>query len=446
MSGTLIRGGAVLTMDAQSTVHRPGWLLVEGARICEVGAGEPPAELCAGADRVLDATGSAVLPGLVNGHTHLEQSFQRYVADGLPLMRWLREVAWPMERAMTPEEVYLAARLSLAELVKCGVTAVVQHHKVTTSPAHVDAVARAAGEAGVRLLLARLWADSGAGAESADEIVERTGQLRDRWHGAADGRISVGFGPAVPWRCSEGALRRTVAQARAWALPVHMHVAEDRPETGVRYVEWLSSLDLLGPDFQLVHMIWLEDRELDLVARAGSSVVHCPISNLFTGSGIAPLRKMLDRGISVTLGTDGASAGGSQSVLEAAKFALLLARGGAEDACALLPMTALRMATAHGAQQFGRSDLGRLARGCVADIITVRLDTLAATPPIDPAAAVLYGAAPADVQTVIVDGRILSQRGEIAGLDEAALLRECNQAAGRLRARAGIPRPADSER
>ena len=446
MTGLLIEKGSVLTMDEQDRVHCPGWLWLEEGRIGAVGEGQPPADLSARAGRVIDATGMAVLPGMVNGHTHLEQSFQRGMGDGLPLLRWLSDMAWPMERAMTADEVYLAARLSLVEQLKSGVTTVVQHHKVTRSDAHVDAVARAAEELGVRLLLARLWADLGAGGETPAEIIERTGRLRDRWHGAAGGRITVGFGPAVPWRCSDEGLRRTVAQARAWGIPSHIHVAEGRSEdrqilkrTGKRNIEWLASLGALGPDVHLVHMIWLDDRELDLVAETGSPVVHCPVSNLYIAAGIAPVHKMLDRGISVSLGTDGSGSGGRQNMLEAAKLALLLARVSAGDPGALLPMTALRMATANGARQLGRADLGRLAPGAAADVVLVRLDTLHATPMVDPAAALVYGAGPADVHTVIVDGRLLLEGGKVAGLDEPELIRECAEAAGELRRRANVP-------
>jgi 5-methylthioadenosine/S-adenosylhomocysteine deaminase len=441
----LIEGGAVLTMDAASTIHQPGWLWVAGERIADVGAGDAPEALRAAAGRIIQAAGMAVMPGMVNGHTHLEQIMARGVGDGRPVIRWLREVIWPLEAAMTPDEVYAATRLALLEQLKGGITATVQHHKVVASIEHVEATLRAADELGGRLLLMRLWADTGVRGQPVEAILGQLAQLRGRWHGSADGRIAIGSGPTAPWRCSDAAMREITAAARAWGLPSHIHVAETREEiallherTGLGHIEWLNALGVLGPDMHLVHSVWVSDDELDMAAASGALMVHCPSSNLYLASGVAPVRKMLDRGIPVTLGTDGAGGGGSQDMFETAKLAVYLAKLNALDPTAMTPSEALRMATANGARQMGRADLGKLTPGAAADVVLVRLDTPRAVPSPDPASALVYSACAADVHTVLVAGRVLVEAGRAVGVDEEAVLHECAEAARRLRQRAGV--------
>jgi 5-methylthioadenosine/S-adenosylhomocysteine deaminase len=445
MTGLLIKNGSVLTMDGVGTIHAPGWVAVEGEHIVGVGAGSPPADSVAQAGRIIDATHMAVMPGLVNGHTHLSQTFVRGLADDKPLLAWLKQIMWPIQAAFTPEDMRLASMLGLVENLRCGVTAVVQHHKITHSAAHVDAAAGAAEAVGLRMLLARGWVDLGDAGEAPDAIVEAVTRLRERWHGAADGRITVGFGPLAPWRCSDETMRRTVALARQWGLATHLHVAEAQDEidllrqrTGLRHVEWLHSLDALGPDVHLVHSVWLDDAELDLVAASGAPVVHCPVSNMYLASGIAPVRKMLDRGIPVTLATDGPGSENSQDMIETLKVAALLAKVNTGDANALLPLDVLRMATVAGAGLFGREDLGRIVPGAVADLALVNLNNARCMPVHRPDSAVVFNATGPDVHTVIVGGRILVDGGQVVALDEAALLEECRLAARDLLGRAGV--------
>jgi 5-methylthioadenosine/S-adenosylhomocysteine deaminase len=445
MTDLLIQDGSVLTMDGTNTVHTPGWVSVVGNRVSAVGAGSPPANLTAQARRIIDATHMALLPGLVNGHTHLSQTFVRGLADDKPLLAWLKQVMWPIQGAITPDDMRLASLLGLVENLRCGATAVVQHHKITHSHAHVDAAAEAAKAVGLRMLLARGWVDVGDSCEPPDELVEGMASLRERWHNAADGRITVGFGPLAPWRCTDETTRRTVALARQWGMSTHIHVAETQDEidmlhqrTGLRHVEWLHTLDALGPDIHLVHAVWVTDHELDLIAASDALVVHCPVSNMYLASGVAPVRKMLDRGISVALATDGPGSENSQDMMETLKVAALLAKVSTGDANALLPSDVLGMATVAGARLFGRDDLGRIVPGAVADLTLVNLDNARCMPVHRPDSAVVFNAAGPDVHTVIVDGQIMLDAGRVVPLDEAELLEECRQAAQNLMRRADV--------
>jgi 5-methylthioadenosine/S-adenosylhomocysteine deaminase len=432
-------------MDKAGTIHTPGWVWIEGERVAAVGDGVPPADLAAQAERVIDASHMAVLPGMVNGHTHLSQTFVRGLADDKPLLAWLKQVMWPIQAAITAEDMRLASLLGLVENLRCGVTAVVQHHKITHSPAHVNAAAEAAEAVGLRMLLARGWVDLGDAGESPDAIVEAMTRLRDRWHGAAGGRITVGFGPLAPWRCSDETVRRTVDLARRWGVPTHMHVAEAQDEidmlrqrTGMRHVEWLHSLDALGPDVHLVHAVWLDDHELDLVAASGAVIIHCPVSNMYLASGIPAVCEMLSRGIPVALGTDGPGSQNSQDMLESLKIAALLAKVSTCDANAVLSLDVLRMATTDGARLLGRDDIGRIAPNARADVVLVDLNNVRSMPVHHPESALVYNASGPDVHTVLVEGRVLLDAGQVTVLDEAALLQECRQAAEDLLRRAGV--------
>lgn len=450
MATLLIENGAVLTMDEQNQIHDPGWVWVEDDRIGQVGSGEAPGLLRSQAGRVIDAGQMAVLPGLINGHTHLSQTFMRGLADDKPLLAWLKNVMWPVQAAMTPEDVHLASLLGLVENLHCGVTGVVQHHKITSTPAHVDAAAEAAERVGLRLLLARGWVDLGSGAEAPESILEEVAALRQRWQGRAEGRIGIAFGPMAPWRCSDETMRRTVETARQWGVPTHLHVAEAQDEldmlhqrTGLRHVEWLHALGTLGPDVHLVHSVWVNEAELDLVASSGAIVVHCPVSNMYLASGVAPVRKMLDRGIPVALGSDGPASHNSQDMLETLKVAALLAKVTAGQPTALRSMEALRMVTVDGARLFGIGDAGwgssgRLVAGAKADLAVVNLNNARSMPVHHPESAVVYNANGPDVHTVLVDGQILLDAGQVTMLDEASLLAQCRHAARELLQRAKV--------
>jgi 5-methylthioadenosine/S-adenosylhomocysteine deaminase len=331
------------------------------------------------------------------------------------------------------------------ENLRCGVTAVVQHHKITTSPAHVDAVAEAVQIVGLRLQLARGWVDLGNAAEPPATILAEMTRLHQTWHNQAEGRLTVGFGPLAAWRCSDETMRQMVALARAWEVPTHIHVAESADEiemmrrrNGLRHIEWLYALGVLGPDFQLVHCVQVDDREIDLIADSGASVVHCPVSNMYLASGAAPVSQMLAKGISVALGTDGSASHNCQDILETLKSAALLARVSTGQATALPPREALRLVTTAGARLMGRDDLGRLTLGAKADITIVNLNNARCMPVHRPESALVFNAAGPDVHTVIVDGRILLDAGRVTVLDEDDLLIQCRRAAQALLKRAGI--------
>ncbi len=447
--GLLIEGGAVVTVDDEFTIHDPGWVHVIDDRIVAVGAGEAPQEVRQSVGRLIDGSGSAVMPGMTNGHTHLFQTFFRGQADDKPLLDWLRECIWPGAVHLDRESARLAALVGLVENLRAGATSVIDHQYVHIDEGIDDGVCSAADELGIRFLLARGWADRNylpALTESADTVLQRSREVRDRWHGHDDDRIRIELAPLIPWGCSDEAMIATVEEARSWGAGTHIHCAETSTEVdmslderGVRHVEWLEDLGLLGPDFQLAHSVWLDDDELDLIAARGATVVHCPVSNMYLASGVPRILAMRERGIPVALASDGPGSNNRQDMFEVLKSTVLLQKIHHLDAMALQPEDAIAMACRGGAQAFGMSTTtGSLEAGRKADLVVVDLRSVFVAPVHRVPSALVFCSAPADVSHVVVDGRVLIDEGELVMLDERALLEEAEASARSVFLRAGV--------
>ncbi|NCF66498.1 MAG: amidohydrolase family protein [Chloroflexi bacterium] len=448
MSTILIEDGSIVTVNDDSQVHHKGYVFIENDLITAVGAGDPPA-LFRKADTIIDATLMAVMPGMVNAHTHLFQTFIRGLADDKPLLDWLKAAIWPVAQALTEEEAYVAALVGMVENIRGGATSVIDHQYVHTEPGNDDGVCRAADEAGLRFLLARGWADIGyhpAFMESQDQIVNETTRLREMWQIQGNGRIRVEFGPLIPWGCTENTMCRTHNISQKWGAGIHIHVAETRVEVdmnlesrGNRHIEWLAEMGVLGPDMQLVHSIWLDDNEIDLIAEHGAIVVHCPVSNMYLASGVARVPEMLQRGITVALGTDGPGSNNSQDMLETLKTTALLHKVHTLDATILLPEDILWLACRGGSIAFGLpQQIGSLEAGKKADVVLVDLDTPMAMPVHRLPSALVYNASTRDVDTVLVDGRLVMRHKKILFLDEKALLARARRTCANLFERAGV--------
>ena len=448
MTDLLISGGAVVTVDDDFTINDPGWVHVVDGRIAAMGPGDAPTELTAGADRVIDATGSAVMPGMTNAHTHLFQTFFRGLADDKPLLDWLRDCIWPGAVHLDRESARLAATVGLIENLRGGATSVIDHQYIHIDEAIDDGVCSAADELGIRFLLARGWADRNyepSLSETADLVLERTRRVRDRWHGHDSDRIRIELAPLIPWGCSDEAMQATVAMARSWGVGTHIHCAETAVEVdmsieerGVRHVEWLDQLGLLGSDFQLAHSVWLDDGELDLIAERDAVVVHCPVSNMYLASGVPRILDMAQRGIRIALASDGPGSNNRQDMFEVLKSTVLLQKVHHLDAMALQPEDAIRMACRGGAAALGRDDVGVLAPGMLADLLVVSLDSVFAAPVHRVPSALVFCASPADITHVVVGGRILIDDGVVTVLDESDVLRRATESAREVFRAAGV--------
>ena len=449
MSDLLVHGGAVVTVNDAFTVHDPGYVYAVDGQIVEVAPGAPPAARLR-ADDVIDATGMAVMPGMVNAHTHLFQTFFRGLGDDKSLLDWLRDYIWPAASLMTAEEGRAAITLGLVENLRTGVTTVLDHQYVHADPAIDHEACSAAADLGIRYLMARGWADRNYEPrlqETSATIIERIRAVADRWNGFDNGRVRVENGPLIPWGCSDDAMREVAAALDGYGNGMHVHCAETSVEVDmslderrVRHVPWLDRLGLLGPDTQLAHSVWLDDGELDTIAARGATVVHCPVSNMYLASGISRVVDMRIRGINVALASDGPGSNNRQDLFEAMKLSVLLQKVATLDPVVLQPEDALRMACRGGAQAVGLADrIGCLEPGRLADLIVVDLNSVFIAPVHRVPSALVFNASPRDVRHVAVGGRLLLRDGQLSTINEAEALATAHTAARAMFERAGIP-------
>ncbi len=382
---------------------------------------------------IVDAKGMAVIPGLVNGHTHFSQTFMRGLANGRPLLQWLRELIWPLQAEISVEEMQLAAMLGLAENVRSGVTEVVDHHKITRSMDHTRAVKSAADAIGMRCVIARAWVNKGKNPENDQAILDELRYWYESNH--ATDKVKFASGPLTPWRSSADLLQATHQLSTDFQSFTHIHVSETMDEVkmsldeyGMRPIKWLDQIGILDKNAQIVHAVWLDEEEIELLAHSGATVVHCPVSNAVLGSGIAPVRKLLDKRIPVRLGTDGPASNDTQDCFENMKMALCLARANTLDANNISCRQAIKMATSNH----------ELSPGKNADLIFVDLENLHTAPVQDLDSALALCTKGDDVDSVMVAGEFLMQNKKMTTIDEEILLKECNQAIKLLRKRAGI--------
>lgn len=377
----------------------------------------------------------ALMPGLVNAHSHAAMSLLRGIADDLPLMTWLQEHIWPAEGAhVSPEFCRDGVALAAAELIRGGVTCV---NDMYFFP---DASAAAFSAAGMRAVVNLIVLDfPTAWAANADEYIHKGLALHDALKG--NPLVTTIFGPHAPYTVSDAPLAKIRAYANELSIGIHMHVHETVGEvamavqaTGKRPWQRLKELDLLGPDFVAVHMTQLTDEEIAEAAEFGVHVAHCPESNLKLASGFCPVGKLLKAGVNVALGTDGAASNNDLDLFGELKTAALLAKAVAGDAETLPAAQALQMATLNGAKALGLDEqIGSLKAGKQADFIAVDLDVLNTQPVYNVLSHLAYAVNSRQVSEVYVAGKPLLRGGLLTSLDETALRARARAWAAKIR-------------
>lgn len=422
---SLISARWVVPVEPAGRVIEDGAVAVRDGRIVAVG---PRAEL---ESRFACAEHSTLprqvlIPGLVNAHTHAAMSLLRGLADDLPLKRWLQEHIWPAEsRWVSPEFVHDGTQLAIAEMLLGGTTC---FNDMYFFP---DAAARAAQRAGIRASLGLVVIEfPTAWGSGPDEYISKGLALRDQHKDEA--LLSFVFAPHAPYTIQDPALGRLRVLADELDLPIQMHVHETAEEVeealqthGQRPLARLQRLGLPGPNLMAVHMTQLEDAEIAELARTGTHVVHCPESNLKLASGFCPVARLLDAGVNVALGTDGAASNNDLDLLGEARTAALLAKAVAGDAAAMPADQALRMATLNGARALGLGEqTGSLEPGKWADLTAVDLDAPATLPVYNPVSQLIYAAGRDQVSDVWVAGRRRVQDHRLVDMDLDALRRQ----------------------
>jgi 8-oxoguanine deaminase len=420
----ILANAYVAAMDDAGTEHDRGWLRIEDGVIAALGSGDPP-------EPGEDLGGALVTPGLVNTHHHLCQNLTRARAQEADLFAWLREL-YPLWARLDAEAEYAAARAGLAELALSGCTTVFDHHYVFPPGRDgiVEAELAAAGELGVRLVASRGSMDLGEsqGGLPPDGLVEEVDAvLAETERLASLGDVVVA--PCSPFSVTRRLMEESAALARRLGLRLHTHLAETAEEEaycrglhGCTPVEYLAELGWLEDDVWCAHCVHLSDGEIHRFSEAGVGVAHCPTSNLRLGAGVAPVRPLLDAGVTVGLGVDGTASNERGDLLLEVKEALLVARG-RDGPAALTAREALRLGTRGGAAVLGRDDLGSLEPGKRADLAVWSLDRLELGGATDPVAGLVLSA-PHRVDRLLVDGVEVVRGGALVRADEREIAQE----------------------
>ncbi len=459
---TWVREGLCLLPDGAEHAARRTTIEIRDGRIA--GLHEPDAAPAAApGDRVIDGRRHLVASGFVNCHTHSPDNLIRGSAPDLPLELWsLHSAAGREERS--PREITVAALLGAIEMLRTGTTTVLDHIRMSPhpTPEGLEAVAQAYAAIGIRAVIAPIVADkpivqtlpldpddippNGGGSYGRAPLMPWTEQLAiveafvRRWHGGEGGRITAAIGPSGPQRCSDPLLAAAAELSERHDIVLHAHVLETRAQRAMGFRLWgkgmvrsLAERGILSPRANLVHFIWLEDGDLDLVARHGAAVVHNPVSNARLGSGICRLPEMLARGLRIGLGTDSACCNDSNNLLETAKWASMVHANTTPDHADWVgPYRAHALATRGGADVLGLGSVtGRIEAGLAADLVLYRLDAPAFVPLIDPVRQLVHAENGASVDTVLVAGEVVLENGRCTRLDEVALWQEAEDLARR---------------
>ena len=440
-SATLIRNATIVTMnDALDVVQ--GSVSVRDGRIAAVGI--EPADRH---DTVLDAGGAYLLPGFIQTHVHLCQTLFRGYADDMPLLEWLRRRVWPMEAAHTPQTLGASARLAAAELLLTGTTTALTMETVHDT----DVVFETLEQIGLRAVVGKCMMDSDQQVparlqEQTRASIDESVALRKRWDGRAGGRLRAAFAPRFAVSCSRELLEAVADLSTRDRVIVHTHASENRDEIevvrklsgGMSNLEYLADTGLATPHLCTAHCVWVSDAEQALLAERDVKVMHCPSSNLKLGSGLAPVTEMRARGISVSLGADGAACNNRLDMFEEMRLAATI-QAVRRGPGALTARDALWMATREGARALGMSaELGSIEVGKRADLILVERDRVHLAPDADPWSTLVYAARGTDVRMTMVDGRVLVNDFALVHEDVTAITADARSAASTLAARAGV--------
>ncbi|MFC4359632.1 amidohydrolase [Halobium salinum] len=431
MSTLAITGGRVLLPDLR---------VVEADVLVDADAGEvldvDESREVAGDDD-LDASGGLVMPGLVNAHTHVAMTLLRGYADDKPLDAWLQEDIWPAEAEFGPRDVRAGADLGILEMVKTGTTAFADMYF------HVPEVVDAVRESGVRARVGHGAVTVGKDDEGARADVEESLDVAREFQGAADGRVSTALMPHSLTTVDEALLREAVETAREEGIPVHFHANETLDEVDPivserdeRPLAYADDVGMLGETDFCAHGVHVDDAEIELLAERDTAVVHCPASNMKLASGMAPVQAMLDAGVTVALGTDGAASNNDLDAFDELRDAAMLGKLAADDASAVPAEAAVRMATEGGADALG-IPAGRVEAGALADLVVVDFDEPHLTPAHDPVSHLAYAVTGSDVRHTVCDGRVLMRDRQVLTMDESKVLARARDRARAVADRAG---------
>ncbi len=436
----LVAGGTVITMDAERRVLEDGAVAVRGDSIVAVGS---RAELEARflPARRMNARGKLVLPGLINGHTHVPMALLRGIKDDVPLQEWLEKYIFPAEaRNVNEEFVTWGTRLGLLEMIRSGTTTYADMYYFE------DAIARETKAAGLRGVLGETILDFPAPDNKTHErALAYVEKFLQQWKG--DPLIHAAVAPHSIYTCSQNTLRESAALARKYASPILIHLSETKREVdesrakhGVSPPQYLDQLGVLGPDVLAAHCVWLDDADRSLLAQRQVGCVHNPSSNMMLASGVAPVLEMRAAGVRLGLGTDSSAANDDVNLMEEIDLASKLQKITHMDPRALGARGAVEMATIEGARALHlEREIGSLEPGKKADWIVLGLSAPHAVPLYDVYAQIAYALKASDVETVVIAGRTVMENRRVLTLHEAEVVARAREYGGRVKQSLAAP-------
>jgi len=433
----------VVTMNPRREVIRDGAVAIAGNKIIDVGK-TSDVKSRHRVDLELDCTHKLVLPGLIDCHIHLAQALIRGCADDMALIPWLCARVWPLQGAYTAEEGRLSAQLCCLEMIKSGTTTFVECHLHTRYG--FDGIAKTVESMGIRGVLSKSLMDVSGYADRPNALPEsmiETGEasmgealaMMRKWHGKANNRIHVWFGPRTPGACTVDFYREIAARAREHDTGITIHLAEVRQdveymsrEFGMTPMQFMEHCGLVGRHVIYAHGVWLPKEDFTRLHETGGTVCHCPSSNLKLASGIAPVPNMLKARVNVALGCDGGPSNNSYDMIREMKLAAIIHKGYLRDPEVLPAETILEMATLNGARTtLWGEQLGSLEPGKLADIIVIDQRKPHLVPVRNPISNLVYAACGSDVDTVIIDGNIIMQGREVKTIDEQEVIERAQE-------------------
>jgi len=441
-------------MDTHRRIITDSGILIEGSRISKIGkSSEVKRE--SSAEFEIDAKGMVILPGLIDVHVHLAQAMLRGCADDTSLIDWLQKFVWPLQGNYDEHDGKASAELCMLEMIKSGTTTFLETH--VHRRYGFDGIAKSVESSGMRGILAKTVMSLPS--YGSQQNIMHPGMIEDgetclreveeyfkRWNGKADGRIKVWYGARSLGGCTPELYRKIAEGAKRLGTGVTMHLDEvpqdaeyTRREFNKLPAEFMDEVGLTGPNVVYAHGVWLTEPEWKILAEKGATVAHCPSSNMKLASGIAKVPEMIKSGVNVGLGCDGGPSNNSYDMIREMKLASLAQKARLLNPLVMDAETVLELATINGARALGvDKEIGSLEVAKKADLTLVSLRQPHLVPAHNPVSHLVYAASGSDVDTVIIDGRIIMKNRQVLTLDEEKIIQEANERGTRLLARAGV--------
>jgi cytosine/adenosine deaminase-related metal-dependent hydrolase len=450
----LFTNATIVTMNPTRDIIINGAIAINDNRIAAIGKSDTLLSQYHD-EEVIDVKGKLIIPGLIDTHVHLAQALIRGCADDMALIQWLCERVWVLQGNFTQDDGYVSARLCIAEMLKSGTTTFLE--SMLAHRYGFDGIARAVDESGIRACLAGIVMDIGTYAtqtnsmhpgmiESRDTSLFGVLNMHSKWEGTANDRVHVWFGPRTPGGVTPELYREMSDYARQRDMGITMHLAEVEADKiflqekyGLSPVYFAESVGMLGPKTVLVHMVWLTQADIDKLAETRTNVSHNPSSNSKLASGVCKVPQMLASGVNVALGCDGGPSNNDYDLIREMKLAAIIHKAVTNDPLIVPAETVLEMATINGARALGlEQEVGSLEVGKKADLVVIDFNRLHTTPSPNPISTLVYAATGGEVDTVVVDGQIVVEQGQLLTMDEDEVMEQAQQHAQALYKRAGI--------